>query len=88
MTIGQPMEQRKIKCVPPEHSSKSDLSFLGTQMKLPTITITTTESVYYLAADEYFRAFQNGLVDYLGAEEILSVVGEMEVDLDWVRDGF
>ena len=54
----------------------------------PTITVTTTEAVYYLTTDEYSRAFQNGLEDYLGAEEIVSVEVEMEVDLDWMKDGF
>lgn len=57
-------------------------------MMKPTITVTTTEAVYYLTTDEYSRAFQNGLEDYLGAEEIVSVEVEMEVDLDWMKDGF
>jgi len=54
----------------------------------PTITVTTTESVYYLTTDEYSRAVQDGLEDYLGAEEILSVEEELEVNVDWVKDGF
>lgn len=63
----------KIKCVPPTHSSESISLFTCTQMKNPTITVTTTESVYYLTSDEYSRAVQNGLEDLLGAEVILSV---------------
>lgn len=54
----------------------------------PTITVTTTEAVYYLTTDEYSRAVQNGLVDYLGAEEIVSVEAEMEVDFEWMKEGF
>ena len=57
-------------------------------MMKPTITVTTTKSVYYLTSDEYLTAIQNGLEYYLEAEEIVSVEGEMEVDLDWMREGF
>lgn len=57
-------------------------------MRSPTITVTTNESVYYLTPDEYFTAIQNGLEGYLGAEEIVSVEGEMEVDLYWMKEGF
>tara|TARA_R100001132_G_scaffold18544_1_gene16294 strand:+ start:12849 stop:13022 length:174 start_codon:yes stop_codon:yes gene_type:complete len=54
----------------------------------PTITVTTTESVYYLTPDEYSRSVENGLVDYLGAEEIVSVEEDLDVDVGWMRDGF
>lgn len=55
-------------------------------MKNPTITVTTTEAIYYLTADEFHRATENGILDRLGSEEILSV--EEECMVDWKKIGF
>lgn len=52
----------------------------------PTITITTTSSVYYLTAEEFNRATENGIMDRLGSEEILSVQDDLKVD--WRKIGF
>jgi len=54
-------------------------------MKHPTITVTTTSSIYYLTADEFITATQNGFLDHL-TEEIVSV--EEELRVDWKKIGF
>lgn len=54
-------------------------------MKNPTVTVTTS-SVYYLTADEYLIATENGFLNQLDAEEILSV--EEELKVDWRKIGF
>lgn len=51
-----------------------------------TYTITTNESVYFLTDEEYQSATQNGLLDYLGEEEILSVTEPKRVD--WMKCGY
>tara|TARA_R110002111_G_scaffold100976_6_gene156464 strand:+ start:22880 stop:23047 length:168 start_codon:yes stop_codon:yes gene_type:complete len=55
-------------------------------MKNPTITVTTTNSIYFLSEDEYLIATQNGILNHIGAEEILSV--EEELKVDWRKIGF
>lgn len=57
-----------------------------TQMKTPTITVTTSETTYYLTQDEFQRATQNGFLDRLGLEVILTV--EEELKVNWKRVGF
>ena len=57
-------------------------------MTKPTITVTTTNSVYYLTTDEYSRAVKNGLEYFLGAEQIVTVKEDLDVDVEWVKDGF
>lgn len=52
----------------------------------PTITVTTTSSVYFLTADEYLIATENGFLDRLDAEVIVSV--EEELKVDWRKIGF
>tara|TARA_R110002126_G_scaffold133863_3_gene277966 strand:- start:799 stop:966 length:168 start_codon:yes stop_codon:yes gene_type:complete len=55
-------------------------------MKEPTITVTTTNSVYYLTIDGFLRATQNGYLDHLGSEEIVSV--DEGFTVDWKKIGF
>ncbi|MEQ8853621.1 MAG: hypothetical protein RID21_13495 [Gimesia sp.] len=52
----------------------------------PTVTVTTTNSIYYLTADEFMTATENGFLDRLGSEEILSVQDDLKVD--WKKIGF
>lgn len=50
------------------------------------VRVTTVESVYYLSYEEYRNATQNGSLNHLGDEEIISVAGEKKVD--WLRVGY
>ncbi len=49
-------------------------------------TITTNESVYHLTDEEYRNATENGFLNHLGEEEILSVTEPKRVD--WRRCGY
>ena len=56
------------------------------QMIKPTITVTTTEAIYYLTVDEFMTATENGSLDRLDAEEIVSV--QEDLKFDWRKIGF